>query len=96
MLRRGSGASWRKKTLRARGNEGKGDNWDLFVKLVRVVWTHGTVPRQLLWSTVVLIPKGGGDIVGLGYMSQFGRYLNALWINGSMLSSCTTAFMAVA
>ena len=42
-------------------NETAGDNWRLFVQLVQAVWTHGVIPRQLLWSIVVLIPKGGGD-----------------------------------
>ncbi len=77
-------------------NQGKGDNWVLFVKLVQAVWTHGPIPCQLLWSTVVLIPKGGGTITGLGYSSRFGRYSNGLWIIGSTLLSCMTAFMAVA
>jgi hypothetical protein len=37
---------------------GNGDNWKLFIKLVQAVWTHGIIPRQMLWSIVVLIPKG--------------------------------------
>ena len=44
------------------GNEGKGANWELFVELVQVVWTHGIIPRQMLWSIGVLIPKSGGGI----------------------------------
>ena len=47
--------------LESQGNEGKGENWRLFVKLVQVVWTHGIIPHQMLWSIVVLIPKDGGD-----------------------------------
>jgi hypothetical protein len=43
------------------GAEGAGDSWHLFVRLVQTVWTHGMIPCQLLWSVVVLIPKGGGD-----------------------------------
>jgi hypothetical protein len=43
------------------GANGAGDSWRLFVQLVQVVWAHGVIPRQLLWSIVVLIPKGSRD-----------------------------------
>ena len=56
-----------------RGNfAGHGDNWKLFVELVQAVWTHGIIPRQMLWSIVVLIPKGGGDYRGI-------RLLEPIW-----------------
>ncbi len=48
------------------GVNGAGDNWRLFVQLVQETWTNGTVPRQLLWIIVVLIPKGGGDYCRIG------------------------------
>jgi hypothetical protein len=47
---------------------GHGDNWKLFVELVQAVWTHDIIPRQMLWSIVVLIPKGGGDYRGIGLL----------------------------
>ncbi len=53
--------------------DGAGDNWRLFVRLVQAAWTHGTIPRQLLWIIIVLIPKGAGIIAGLGYWNQFGN-----------------------
>jgi hypothetical protein len=42
-----------------------GENWRLFVQLVQAAWAHGKIPRQLLWSIVILIPKGGGDYRGI-------------------------------
>jgi hypothetical protein len=54
------------------GAEGAGDSWRLFVRLVQTVWTHGVIPHQLLWSIVVLIPKGGGDYTEIGLWSPFG------------------------
>ena len=47
---------------------GHGDNWKLFVELVQAVWTHGIISRQMLWSIVVLIPKGGRDYRGIGLL----------------------------
>jgi hypothetical protein len=44
------------------------DNWKLFVQLVQAVWTHGIISRQMLWSIVVLIPKGGRDYRGIGLL----------------------------
>ncbi len=28
----------------SQGNEGKGENWKLFVALVQAVWAHGIIP----------------------------------------------------
>jgi hypothetical protein len=54
--------------LEGHGVDGAGDNWHLFVQLVQAAWTHGTIPHQLLWIIVVLIPKGGGDYCGIGLL----------------------------
>jgi hypothetical protein len=50
------------------GVDGAGDNWPLFVQLVQAAWAHGTIPCQLLWIIVVLIPKGGRDYRGIGLL----------------------------
>ncbi len=54
------------------GGPGDGDHWRLFVQLVQAAWTHGEIPRQLLWIIVILIPKGGGDYRGI-------RLLEPIW-----------------
>ncbi len=38
------------------------------MQLVQAAWAHGTIPCQLLWIIVVLIPKGGGDYRGIGLL----------------------------
>jgi hypothetical protein len=48
------------------GINGAGDNWRLFVQLVQAAWAYNTIPCQLLWIIVVLIPKGSGDYRGIG------------------------------
>jgi hypothetical protein len=50
------------------GAEGTGDSWCLFVWLVQAACALGVIPRQLLWSIVVFIPKGGGDYCGIGLL----------------------------
>jgi hypothetical protein len=54
---------------------GAGDNWRLFVRLVQAAWTHGTIPRQLLWIIVVLIPKGGGDYCRIGLLEPIWKWI---------------------
>ncbi len=50
-------------------NENAGDNWRRFVTLIQAIWNHDDVPPQLLWMIVILIPKGGGDYLGIGHVS---------------------------
>ena len=40
------------------GYEGAGDRWRLLLKLCQHVWETGEIPRQMLLTIVVLIPKG--------------------------------------
>jgi hypothetical protein len=62
----------------SQGNEGNGENWKLFVEMVQVVWTYGIIPRQLLWSTVVLIPKGREDYRGIGLLEPIWKVLERI------------------
>ena len=50
------------------GQEGAGDTWRLFVQLIQHVWDTGEIPRQMLLTVVVLIPKGGGNYRGIGLL----------------------------
>jgi len=57
------------------GNKGVGDPWRLLMKLVTAVWETGTIPQQLGWIIVVLIPKGGGDNRGIGLLEPIWKIL---------------------
>jgi hypothetical protein len=59
-------------------NSTAGDNWRLFVQLVQAVWTTSTIPRQLLWIIVVLIPKGGGDFDRIGLLESIWKVLERI------------------
>ncbi len=45
--------------------EGAGDRWRLFVSLIQATWESSTVPTQMSWVVIVLLPKGGGITVVL-------------------------------
>ena len=69
--------------------------WICFVQLVQVVWNHGTIPHQPLWSNVVLIPKGRGDYRVIRLLKPIWKVLKQSWIIGLIKLSCTTASTAV-
>ena len=48
---------------------GQGDTWRILVTLVRNIWETGEIPRQMLRTIMVLIPKGNsGDFQGIGLL----------------------------
>jgi hypothetical protein len=64
--------------VESQGAPGDGDNWRLFAHLVQATWTYGIVSRQLLWTIVILIPKGGGDYHGIGLLEPIWKVIE--WI----------------
>ena len=75
----------------SQGNEGKRENWRLFVELVQAVWTHGIIPHRLLWRIVVLILKGGGDYRGIGLLEPIWKVLEQILdcrLNAIKLHDC--------
>ncbi len=49
------------------GKEGMGQKWQLFVQLVTAIWERGSIPEQMTWMVIILLPKGGGGhrVIGL-------------------------------
>jgi hypothetical protein len=45
------------------------------MKLVTTVWEAGTIPQQLGWIIVVLIPKGGGDYRGISLLEPIWKII---------------------
>jgi hypothetical protein len=80
-----------------KGTEGAGDKWRLFVKLIQTIWRTGTVPRQMLWVIIVLIPKGGGDYRGIGLIEPFWKVVECLMddrLNIIEFHDCLHGFLA--
>jgi hypothetical protein len=50
---------------------GLGHNRRVFVKLMQAIWEHGSVPKQMRWEIIVLLPKGGGDYRRIGLLEPF-------------------------
>ena len=45
------------------GVEGTGDRWWSYVALLQVVWESRSIPTQMTWIIVVLLPKGRGRLL---------------------------------
>ena len=64
----------------SQGIDGKEDKWRMFVKLIQTVWNTGSIPPQMLWMSVVLLPKGGGDYRGIGLLEPFWKAIEILMV----------------
>jgi hypothetical protein len=50
---------------------GWGYKWHIFVKSMQTIWEPGSVPEQMTWEIIVLLPKGGGNYRGIGLLKPF-------------------------
>ncbi len=48
--------------------EGIGDRWRSFVALLQAAWKRGSIPIQMIWMIIVLLPKGGGNYCDIGLL----------------------------
>ena len=56
-------------------NVGAGADWEALVQLVQAVWDEGKIPTKLGWVVTVLIPKGGGDYLGIGLLEPIWKVI---------------------
>ncbi len=61
-------------------DEGNGKKWRIFVKLMQAVWEQGSVPEQMRWEIIVLLPKGGGDYRGIGILEPFWKVIEKIMV----------------
>jgi hypothetical protein len=62
------------------GVAGEGDCWRLFVRLMQAVWESSTVPMQMSWMIIVLLPKGGGDYRGIGLLDPMWKAVEKIMV----------------
>ena len=46
-------------------DKGIGRKWRIFVELMQAIWEQGSLPKQMKWVIIVLLPKGAAIIVVL-------------------------------
>ena len=52
--------------------------WNRVVGLVQACFTKQALPSQMVWSTVVLIPKGGGGFRGIGLLELIWKVIESI------------------
>ena len=57
---------------------GRGDKWRVLVQLIQTIWEHGSIPQQMTWMVIVLLPKGGGDYRGIGLLEPLWKVVEVL------------------
>ncbi len=55
------------------------EKWDLFVKLIQLMFEKGELPTQMLWVTGILILKGSGDYCGIKLIEPFQKFTQILF-----------------
>jgi hypothetical protein len=61
-------------------NIGLGHKWRVFVKMMQAIWEHGSIPKQMRWEIIVLLPKGGGDYRGIGLLEPFWKVVEKIMV----------------
>jgi hypothetical protein len=61
-------------------NIGLGHKWRVFVKMMQAIWEHGSIPEQMRWEIIVLLPKGGGDYRGIGLLEPFWKVVEKMMV----------------
>ncbi len=62
------------------GDIGLGYKWQIFVKMMQGTWEHGSVPKQMRWEIIILLPTGGGDYRGIGLLETFWKALEKVMV----------------
>jgi hypothetical protein len=62
------------------GVKGIGDRWRSFVALLQAVWEHGSVPTQMTWMIIILLPKGGGDYCGISLLDPIWKVIEKVMV----------------
>jgi hypothetical protein len=61
-------------------NIGLGHKWWVFLKLMQAIWEHGSIPEQMRWEIIVLLPKGGGDYRRMGLLEPFWKVVEKIMV----------------
>jgi len=52
--------------------------WEVLVELVQECYRTGTIAEEMTWSSMVLLPKGGGDFRGIGLLDIIWKLMESI------------------
>ncbi len=64
---------------------GLGDKWQIFVWLMQATWEQGSIPEQMRWEVILLLPKRGGDYYGIGLFKPFWKVVEKIMVTPFLL-----------
>ena len=47
---------------------------------MQAVWEHGSIPKQMRWEIIVLLPKGGSDYCGIGLLESVWKVVETIMV----------------
>ncbi len=59
---------------------GAGRKRQIFVELIQAIWEWGEIPEQMSLMVVMLIPKGGCDLWGIGLLNPFWKVVEKIMV----------------
>jgi hypothetical protein len=62
------------------GVEGIGERWRSVVALPQAVWERRSIPTQMAWMIIVLLPKGGGDHCSIGLLNPIWKVVEKVMV----------------
>ena len=52
--------------------------WDKVVSVIQVAFREGYIPEALMWTTMVLIPKGKGEYRSIGLVETIWKFCTSI------------------
>ncbi len=59
---------------------GRGDKWGIFLRLIQAIWEQESVPKQMTWEIIILLPKGGGNYRGIGLLEPVWKVVEKIMV----------------
>jgi hypothetical protein len=47
---------------------------------MQAVWEQGSIPEQMKWEIIILLPKGGGDYCRIGLLEPFWKVIEKIMV----------------
>ena len=54
------------------------DTWENVVSVIQEAFREGYIPEALMWTTILLIPKGSGEYIGIGLVETIWKVCTSI------------------
>ncbi len=57
-----------------------GKKWQIFVKMIQVIWDQGEIPMQMSWMVIILLPMGNGNFQWIGLLDPCRKVVEKIMV----------------